>query len=133
LADLRIAWVQSDDDPTLDGDVVAYELARATSPNPVSVVATIAAGVDQDDTLHLETLPPGTYWYRVRAVDAAGNRSVWSDEASVTVLPGDGAVVTRRVDLIGLANLRHETDGRAGARVEVVGRRRLVVAVRGTA
>ena len=85
MADLRIDWTQSPDDPTLSGNVVSYQLARSTGPNPTAIVATIEATADPDDTAYTETLAPGTYFYRVRAVDSAGRHSLWSNEATVTI------------------------------------------------
>ena len=87
MPDALARWTQSPDDPTLGGDVVAYELARGPGPNATAVVATVAATAAAGDTEAVDAPGPGTWFYRVRAVSAAGRRSTWSNEASVTVSP----------------------------------------------
>ena len=94
MASLQLRWEQSTDDPSLGGDVASYEVARSTGPNPVAVVATVPATPAPKDTNYTDFTLPGTYFYRVRAVDQNGNRSVWSNEVSVTVTVAD---VRRRV------------------------------------
>lgn len=88
MADLRIEWVQSADDPSLGGNVAAYELARSTGPNPVTVVANIPATAANGDTVYTETLVTGTYYYRVRAVGSTGKRSLWSNQVQIFVPAG---------------------------------------------
>jgi hypothetical protein len=66
-------------------DLSHYIVYRSASPsgleNPV-------ARVDKPDTTYKDTgLSAGTYYYRVRAVDATGNRSAASNQASVTLAP----------------------------------------------
>ena len=82
---VRLAWVASADDGAGDADVVAYEVARAASPWPTAVVATVAATPAPDDTVHTDDPGLGTWHYRVRAVDAAGNRSTWDAGVVATV------------------------------------------------
>lgn len=89
MASLLLRWSQSADDPSLGGDVASYEIARGPGPNPVSVVASVPATPAAGDTAHTDFTLPGTYFYRVRAVDGAGNRSPWSNEVSITVTAGD--------------------------------------------
>lgn len=81
MATARLQWTASADDGSGDNDVDTYEIARATSPNATTVIDTVGAGVVQYD----DTVTTGTYYWRVRAVDTAGNNSGWSNEVSQSI------------------------------------------------
>lgn len=67
--------------PSPASDVVAYEVLRASSGEPV-LEATVPA---TEDTWADERLADGTFRYTVRALDAAGNRGPSSPPASVRI------------------------------------------------
>ncbi|MEZ5332102.1 MAG: CARDB domain-containing protein [Thermoanaerobaculia bacterium] len=72
-SDVELEWTESS-----SPDVVAYEIARDGE--------TIAVHSDLTQLLYLDSgRPNGTYRYVVRALDAAGNRSVDSNEAVAAV------------------------------------------------
>ncbi|MFH1148921.1 MAG: CARDB domain-containing protein [Actinomycetota bacterium] len=77
-------------DPVSDPDLYTYRVYRAeVTGGPYLVVNWWASDTDWlDNTLEV----PGTYYYLVTAVDAVGNESPYSNEASVTVLPDEPPV-----------------------------------------
>jgi hypothetical protein len=115
--------------PSGSTDVVRYNLHRSTvagfAPSTANRIAQpIATG-------HADTgLAPGTYYYRVIAEDAAGNKSTPSNEASGTALadaqgpsvtitaPSGGATVSAVVTITANAS---DDQGVAGVRFQVDG------------
>ena len=68
-----------------EGDLQEYRLYRGTSPEPADQIATVTAGTE---TYPDDNLPgDGTYYYRLKAVDVAGNEGAFSDDVSVTYTP----------------------------------------------
>ena len=65
-----------------DGDLKEYRIYRGTSSNPTDQIATVTAGTE---TYTDTGLLAGTYYYRLKAVDTAGNGSDYSGEVSATV------------------------------------------------
>lgn len=84
MATARLQWTLSADDGQGDNDVRDYQAARANSPNATTIITTddeILAGVSQYD----DVITTGTFYWRIRARDDAGNFSGWSNEVSQTV------------------------------------------------
>ncbi len=70
--------------PTDDVGVTGYEVFRSTTDGAAPTTASRVAQVNGPRAV-LEGVPAGTSYYRVVAVDAAGNRSDASTSAAVTV------------------------------------------------
>ena len=92
----QLDWTLSADDGAGDDDVASYEIARGSAPSPTVVVGTVAAGVAQYVD---EGIADGTFYWRLRTVDTAGNRSVWTADVSQTIdtdapAPPTGLTVT---------------------------------------
>ena len=99
---VRLTWVASADDGAGDADVVAYEVARSAAPLPTVVVGTVAVTPAPDDTVFADAPGLGTWHYRTRAVDDAGNRSPWTagvvavvTEAGVALSPASSTATAR--------------------------------------
>ncbi|MXV17052.1 YDG domain-containing protein [Hufsiella ginkgonis] len=76
--------------PNTDPDLVSYKIYSGTSPNPASLLITI----NSPTTTYTQTgLTNGvTYYYRITAVDQAGNESDYSTGVSAT--PKDDQLIT---------------------------------------
>ncbi len=78
LGKVTLGWEASKDDVGVSG----YEVYRSTSsgftPSAANRIATPATPG------YVDTIAPGTYYYRVKAIDAAGNLSTASAEAGGT-------------------------------------------------
>lgn len=73
--DVTLTWTAN-----AEADLQEYRIYRGTSPAPTDQIATIAAGTQ---TYTDEDLAVGqTYYYRLAAVDQAGNESAFSNEVS---------------------------------------------------
>lgn len=79
-----LAWTAAAD----DRGVVRYDIHRSTVPG-FAVSASTKVGEATATTAQDGPLQPGTYVYRIVAVDAAGNAGPASGEASVTVTAPD--------------------------------------------
>ncbi len=88
-AQVDLAWSAASDNVA----VTAYEIYRDGA-----AIATIDPA-----TSHSDTVVPGTYAYELRAVDAAGNASDPSNEATVTVYPPDDEPPTAPANLAATA------------------------------
>ncbi|MFQ5515552.1 MAG: right-handed parallel beta-helix repeat-containing protein, partial [Myxococcota bacterium] len=99
---VSLEWVRSDDDGAGANDVVSYDVERATeSGGSFAVVGGVPAGtaaaVDP-------TATPGTsYFYRVVAVDAAGNRTPSLESGPIAALDNTGTDTTPPEEVTGLA------------------------------
>lgn len=77
---ISLSWDASTDETELSG----YEVARSdTAGGPYTVIATVTSTTYTDTTV----LENATYYYVVRAVDAAFNRSDYSNEVNATAAP----------------------------------------------
>lgn len=84
MATARLQWTLSSDDGGGDDDIRDYQVARSGSPNATAIISDddeIEAGTAQYD----DTVSTGTWYWRIRARDAAGNVSGWSNEVSQTI------------------------------------------------
>lgn len=84
MATARLQWTLSSDDGQGENDVRDYQIARANSPNATTIITDddeVSAGVTQYD----DEVTTGTYYWRIRARDMAGNVSGWSNEVSQTI------------------------------------------------
>lgn len=93
-ADVAVTWTASTDDV----GVVGYQVHRGTSAGFTVSAATKIADVTTTSFTDAGR-PLGTWYYRVVAVDAAGNASDASTAASATVL-GSGEPVTVNVPVV---------------------------------
>ncbi len=102
----RLRWT-----PSPSPRVHGYEVGRSMI-HPDSMPTVVSRELITDTTF-VEALPlaskPVTYWYRIRAVDSAGNRSPWSVPVRVVLpdvvppqrpqleeaIPGDGVITLR--------------------------------------
>ena len=78
-----LSWQASTDDT----EVTGYTVYRSLDGTTFSPVATSTTPAFVDDRLDPET----TYWWKVDAFDAAGNRSILSDATTATTLGDDVA------------------------------------------
>lgn len=107
LESVLLTWKRSP-----EADVAGYRVFGGTAPNPTAQVD--STGSAADTTTTLAGLTGGTpYYFRVRAVDASGNASGYSNEVVVTPLAPDtdpplpasglaatpSATVDKRIDL----------------------------------
>ena len=76
---VSLTWTANTED-----DLKEYRIYRGTSSGPTDQVATVTAGTE---TYTDTGLSAGTYYYRLKAVDAAGNASNYSDEEDVVYMP----------------------------------------------
>ena len=84
MATARLQFSLSADDGAGENDVRDYQVARGNAPNATTIITTddeIPAGTSQYD----DTVTTGTFYWRVRARDTAGNLSAWSNEVSQSV------------------------------------------------
>jgi len=73
------------------GDAVSYNFQYATNSNFVGAVT--ITGLDFNGlTMAIDGLDSGTWFWRVQAVDAAGNAGEWSDSGTFAVGPDCSAV-----------------------------------------
>ncbi|MFC4006137.1 LamG-like jellyroll fold domain-containing protein [Nonomuraea purpurea] len=86
----QLTWTASTDNVRVDG----YRIHRSTTPGFTPSAAN-QVGSSPTTTFTDAGLAAGTYYYRVRAVDAAGNLSPFSNEvsATVTALPTNPGLV----------------------------------------
>ena len=75
--EVTLSWAASP-----DGDLKEYRIYRGTSSDPTDQIATVTAGTE---TYTDAGLSPGMYYYRLKAVDTAGNGSDYSSEARATI------------------------------------------------
>lgn len=68
-----------------DTGVTRYEVHRSTTAGFTPSTSTLVASPTA--TTFSQTLTPGTWYYRVTALDAAGNRSFASAQASAVIVP----------------------------------------------
>jgi hypothetical protein len=101
-------------DDSTDASPVTYEFQSSLNPAESGGVLTSGlwhSGILPDNTIHSTGAPDGTWYWQVRAKDAAGNTSAWSPIWSVTldtqapavpslVGPADGALVTGSAALL---------------------------------
>jgi hypothetical protein len=121
-----LSWTASTDNV----GVAAYDVYRSTTPNFTPGAANRIG--QTATTAYTDTgLTPGTYYYAVKAEDAAGNLSAASNQASATVTsgdttpptvsvtaPADGATVSATIpvtasaaDNVGVAGVQFKLDG----------------------
>ncbi len=79
---VNVTWGTSTDDVAVTG----YDVYRSGAANTAPVDAN-KVGTSSDGTFSESSVPNGTWYYRVVAKDAAGNRSVASGDGAVTVGP----------------------------------------------
>lgn len=84
--DFYFTWTDSSD----SGSPVTYEFQSDNNSNFSSPWDSIANGNSEQNHLtspkiHSTGAPDGTYYWRVRAIDAAGNTSAWSDTWKMTI------------------------------------------------
>ncbi len=75
-SDIGLSW-----DANIEPDLAGYNVYRDVSGEWIKINAALVTGNDDADS----DLPNDTYTYRVTAVDAAGNESPPSNEASATI------------------------------------------------
>ena len=80
---VSLSWNKSE-----DFDFLRYRVYGGTSPNPTSRIDSTAGGNIDDTTKTIAGVINGTtHYFRVTAVDAAGNESGYSNEVSATPMP----------------------------------------------
>ena len=87
--DVALSWAASTDDVAVTGYEVYRSATAGFTPNPVTRIADVTSGTAYTDGAR----PAGTWYYRVVAVDAAGNASTVSNPAPA-VVAGTGATVS---------------------------------------
>ncbi len=80
LGKVTLGWNASTDNVGVSG----YEVYRSTTAGFTPAVGNRIATTTGTGTGYVDTTAPGTYYYRVKALDAAGNLSTSSAEASGT-------------------------------------------------
>ena len=83
-----LSWTASTDNVGVTGYQVHRSTTSGFTPSPATKIADVTSGTSFSDT----GLAGGSYFYQVVAVDAAGNASPSSNEASATVVPADTQV-----------------------------------------
>jgi hypothetical protein len=78
---VSLGWTPATD----DRGVTSYEVHASTTPDFVAATSTRVASTSVPTVVQAD-VAPGTWYYRVVALDAAGNRSVASATASAVVL-----------------------------------------------
>ncbi len=81
--DVQLAWAASTDNVGVTGYRVYRSATAGFTPGTATLVATLGAG---PTTFGDANLPAGTSYYRIIAVDAAGNASAPSSEAAATIV-----------------------------------------------
>lgn len=66
-----------------ESDLSGYRIYRTTTPGQYGAPVTIVSRTTTSAVV--DNLQPGTYYFVITAVDAAGNESVRSDEVSKTI------------------------------------------------
>ena len=87
--DVALSWAASTDDVAVTGYEVYRSATAGFTPNPLTRIADVTSGTAYTDGAR----PAGTWYYRVVAVDAAGNASTVSNPAPA-VVAGTGATVS---------------------------------------
>ncbi len=82
-SNVLLSWNASSDDKT---GVSAYEIYRTNSSFSSTNQAVVIATTSQTKYTDVNVLLGSTYYYRVRAVDGAGNKSGLSSEVSINVV-----------------------------------------------
>jgi hypothetical protein len=83
INDFHFTW-----DNSTDKSPVTYEFQSSLNPAQTSNVLTAGlwkSGVLSSNTIHSTGAPDGTWYWQVRAIDAAGNKSAWSPIWNVTL------------------------------------------------
>src|SRR5262249_21206011 len=125
LGQVSLSWSASTDNIGVTGYSVYRSTTSGFTPSTANRIAQVT-GTSYTDT----GLAPGTYYYKVQAVDAAGNLSASSPQASAVVpadttpptvsltAPAAGATVTGTVavsatasDNVGVAGVTFKVDG----------------------
>jgi hypothetical protein len=81
----KIDWTTVADPSSPVTYVYQSSLSSATNPDGSFVAPAYTSGALSDSEINTSGTPEGTYFWHVRAVDAAGNTSAWSTAWSVTV------------------------------------------------
>jgi len=79
-AQVTLIWTAN-----IESDLASYKVYGGTSSSPTTLLSTITAGTET--YIHTGPTNGTTYYYRITAVDNAGNESGYSNEASATPVP----------------------------------------------
>ncbi len=92
-AQVLLSWTRN-----TESDFLRYRIYGGTSPNPTTQIDSTTGGIDDTSKIITGLTNGTTYYFRVTAVDSAGNESGYSNQSSVTLVPPPTPIALTPVD-----------------------------------